>query len=139
MIGYGCLQAVICRCKKYNLIYNKLIFNLYSPFIYTNGDKQGTKFWQNNTKKRKDNSDFESIIPRNNLLAKRKRTFFYLCLFVLITQYLYVAINPEIRTMTVWNTVYLRQGFLRFSLVSYIFKKGLNQTSSSFIMTDISE
>lgn len=124
-------KPLFARCRKYKLICNILIFSMLFPIIYRRGTNWGQNLYKNNTKKRKHNF-LELNNSQNRMLTKRKRKNSLHSYHNLIPSS--INSNPDSRCI---ECRLLEKRNYRFSLVSCIFKKVLNQTLYNFIMTDI--
>ena len=103
----------------------------FSLLFIWRGTNWGQNLYKNNTKKRKHNF-LELSNSQNRMLTKRKRKNSLHSYHNLIPSS--INSNPDSRCI---ECRLLEKRNYRFSLVSCIFKKVLNQTLYNFIMTDI--
>ena len=103
----------------------------FSLLFIWRGTNWGQNLYKNNTKKRKHNF-LELNNSQNRMLTKRKRKNSLHSYHNLIPSS--INSNPDSRCI---ECRLLEKRNYRFSLVSCIFKKVLNQTLYNFIMTDI--
>lgn len=103
----------------------------FSILFIWRGTNWGQNLYKNNTKKRKHNF-LELSNSQNRMLIKRKRKNSLHSYHNLIPSS--INSNPDSRCI---ECRLLEKRNYRFSLVSCIFKKVLNQTLYNFIMTDI--
>ena len=103
----------------------------FSLLFIWRGTNWGQNLYKNNTKKRKHNF-LELNNSQNRMLTKRKRKNSLHSYHNLIPSS--INFNPDSRCI---ECRLLEKRNYRFSLVSCIFKKVLNQTLYNFIMTDI--